>query len=185
MESSRPLVAIYGSSAVGETDSAYRLARELGAELARAGAGVMSGGYGGVMEACSRGAAEAGGHVIGVTVGPSREAKPANEWVTERVHTRDLFERLGVLAGRADAFVAVGGSLGTLTEVFLTWTLLGTRARPSAPLVLLGSDWRAVIQAHRDAGYIDPELFALVQISDRAQEAARLVLTGHSAQPRP
>ena len=68
MTSHRPLIAVFGSSTMKETDAAWRLAYELGGELARAGAGVMTGGYGGTMAACSRGAREAGGHVVGVTV---------------------------------------------------------------------------------------------------------------------
>ena len=183
MEPLRPLIAVYGSSSVGEDEPAYALAHALGGELARAGASVMTGGYGGVMEACSRGAAEAGGHVIGVTVDLYAHRGPANRWVHELIHTRDLFERLGVLAGRADGFVAVGGSLGTLTEVFLTWTLLGARARPSGPLVLLGSDWEPVLRAHRDAGFIAPDSFRHIQIAADPAEAARQVLAGNATQP--
>ena len=69
-------------------------ARELGAELARRGVATMTGGYGGAMAAASRGAHEAGGHVIGVTVDLFERRGPVNPWVRERVHTPDLFERL-------------------------------------------------------------------------------------------
>src|SRR5262245_43461740 len=55
----RALIAVYGSSTVREGQPAYRTAYDLGQALARAGADVMTGGYGGIMEACSRGAAEA------------------------------------------------------------------------------------------------------------------------------
>ena len=59
MNSKRPLIAIFGSSTVQPDDRTYRLAFELGRELARAGADVMTGGYSGTMEACSQGAHEA------------------------------------------------------------------------------------------------------------------------------
>ena len=68
MDDRSPVIAVYGSSTVRDGDPAWLRARELGRELARAGATVMTGGYGGIMEACSHGAHEAGGHVIGVTV---------------------------------------------------------------------------------------------------------------------
>ena len=68
MEPRTPLIAVYGSSTARESERAWRLAYDLGGELARAGAAVMTGGYGGIMAACSRGAHEAGGHVVGVTV---------------------------------------------------------------------------------------------------------------------
>lgn len=171
-----PLIAVYGSSSVGPHDEAYQHAETLGAELARAGARVMNGGYGGVMEACSRGAAGAGGHVVGVTVDTYARRGGPNRWVTERVRTRDLFERLGVLVGKADAFVAVGASLGTLTEMFLAWTLLATGERESAPLVLLGSEWPALIEAHRRAGSIDARLFNWLQVTQSPREAARRAL---------
>ena len=68
MAQRRPRIAVYGSSTAQEGDETYRMAQELGGALARAGADVVTGGYSGVMEACSRGAHEAGGHVIGITV---------------------------------------------------------------------------------------------------------------------
>ena len=171
-----PRVAVYGSSTVGEADPAYGLAVELGRELARAGATVMTGGYGGIMEACSRGASEAGGHVIGVTVELFEARGPANRWVRERVHTPDLFERLRYLLQHADGFIVAPGSIGTLTELFLTWTLLSTSGRPPAPLVLLGDHWASYLHAHRHPDLVRPHLFEHVQVTTAPAEAARLAL---------
>jgi len=155
----RPRIAVYGSSTIAYDSPDYRLARELGAALATAGADVMTGGYSGVMEAVSRGAAEGGGHVIGVTVEQFEKRGPVNAWVKERVHTPDLLERLRVLTHSADGFVVMSPSLGTLTEFHLTWTLLSTGARPPAPLVVLNQDVKM---------YFD--LLALAQWPDSAQE---------------
>jgi len=173
-----PRVAVYGSSTVRESDAAYALALELGRELARAGATVMTGGYGGMMEACSRGACEAGGHVVGVTVELFEARGSANRWVKERVHTPDLFERLRYLVSEADGFVVVPGSIGTLTELFLTWTLLSTAGRPPAPLVLLGDHWESYLHAHRHPDIVRPHLFDHVQVTTSPAEAARLAVTG-------
>lgn len=60
-------IAVFGGSQPKEGDPAYAEAYELGSLLAQAGHTVLTGGYIGTMEAVSRGAAEAGGHVIGVT----------------------------------------------------------------------------------------------------------------------
>ncbi len=60
-------VAVFGGSAPQPGQPAYLEAQHLGEMLAKAGHEVVTGGYMGVMEAVSRGAAEAGGHVIGVT----------------------------------------------------------------------------------------------------------------------
>ena len=180
-----PRIAVYGSSTVHEADPAYALSVELGRELARAGATVMTGGYSGIMEACSRGACEAGGHVVGVTVDLFEARGPANRWVRERVHTADLFERLRVLVSTADGFVVVPGSIGTLTELFLTWTLLATSGRPPAPLVLLGSHWESWLDAHRHPDLVVPHLFEHVQVTTSPAEAARLALAGSPAGAEP
>jgi uncharacterized protein (TIGR00725 family) len=173
-----PRIAIYGSSTVTEDSRPYGDALELGAELARAGAVVMTGGYAGVMEAASRGAHEAGGHVIGVTLelfdlDPGRIP---NRWIAERFHAPDLFERLRRMVQNADGFVAVTGSIGTITEVCLTWNLLMLGGRSSAPLVLLGEEWPAWLQAMRRAGAMSEELMEHVALADSPGEAARLAL---------
>jgi uncharacterized protein (TIGR00730 family) len=174
----RPLIAVYGSSTITEADPSWTLAYDLGRELARSGAAVMTGGYGGIMAACSKGAREAGGHVVGVTVELFEKRGPANRWVVERIHTPDLFERLRVIVDRADGFIAAPGSIGTLTELFLTWTLLSVDARPVVPLVLLGSHWREYLDAHRRPELVPSRLFAHVQVASTPVEAARLALAG-------
>lgn len=179
----RPLVAVFGSSTIREPGPEYREAEELGRRLARAGADVITGGYGGAMEACSRGAHEAGGHVVGVTVELFESRGPVNRWVQERVHTSDLFERLRHVIGRADAFIAVTGSVGTIAEVLLTWNLLMAQARPPAPLVLLGAQWKGWLEAHREPGLVLPGLFAYVQLASTPEEAVRLALDGTGPAP--
>jgi predicted Rossmann-fold nucleotide-binding protein len=136
----------------------------------------MTGGYSGIMEACSCGAHEAGGHVIGVTVELFEKRGPVNRWVKERVHAPDLFERLRHMVTHADGFVVVPGSIGTLTELFLTWTLLSVEGRPAAPLVLLGDHWERWLEGHRHPDLVLPHLFDHVRVTTSAAEAARIVL---------
>lgn len=169
------VVAVFGSSTLKENDAAYAEIRALGAELAERGLAVMTGGYDGAMAAASRGARDAGGHVIGVTVDLFDGRGPVNPWVVERVHTPDLYERLRHLAREADAFVAVTGSIGTLTELFLCWTLVAVGVRPGVPLVLMGTHWRPWLEAHREPGFIPEHLFRHVEIADTPQQAAARV----------
>lgn len=176
-----PIVAVFGSSTLQPSDPVYGEVVELGGALAKAGCAVMSGGYHGAMAAVSKGAREAGGHVIGVTVELFEPRGPVNGWVRERVHTPDLFERLRHLVHTADAFVAVSGSIGTLTELFLAWTLLSVNAVPRAPLVLMGAHWRPWLEAHRAPGLVPEHLFRFVEIADTPGEAVRLVLAGLTA----
>ena len=176
MTSQSSLIAAFGSSAVQPGDAAYELALALGREIARAGATVMTGGYNGTMEACSKGAHEAGGHVIGVTVELFEARGPVNAWVKERVHTADLYERLRYLVDRADGFIVLPGSIGTLNELFLTWTLVATGGRHAAPIVLLGAHWREFVAALRHPDMVVPHLFEHLHVTEDPAEAVRLAL---------
>jgi len=69
------IVTVFGSSRPRETDADYEEARVLGRALAKHGFSVCSGGYGGVMEAVSRGAKEVGGKTYGVTADFFKTAK--------------------------------------------------------------------------------------------------------------
>lgn len=174
----RPIVAVFGSSTLREDEPAFTEVRRLGEALARRGYAVMTGGYDGAMAAASRGAHEGGGHVIGVTVEMFEQRGPVNRWVQERVHTPTLYARLDHLVRTADAFVAVTGSIGTLTEVFLAWTMLAVAARPAAPLVLMGAHWREWLELHRRPEFIPAHLFRHVVVADTPEEVARMVAAG-------
>ena len=108
------------------------LARRVGAAIARAGALLLSGGKGGVMEAASRGAAEAGGVVIGILPGFRRQ--DANRWVTVPIVTGMDQARNVILVRSCDAVIAVGGMYGTLSEIALALKL-------DKPVIGLGT-WR-------------------------------------------
>ena len=177
----RPLIAVYGSSTAKPGDPASLLAHALGREIARAGAGVMTGGYHGTMEACSRGAHEAGGHVVGVTVELFESRGPVNAFVRERIHTPDLFERLRHLLDRATGFIVLPGSIGTLNELFLTWTLVSVGGRRREPIVLLGEHWSDFVAALHHPDMVTPSLFQFVEVATDPADAVRRVLAGRSA----
>lgn len=128
----RPCVGVVGAS--DPSDHLAEVADALGEALARQGAVVVTGGLGGVMEAASRGAARAGGLVIGVL--PGNDPADANPWVHLPLPT-GLGEMRNALVVRfVEAVVAVGGGWGTLSEV----ALAARRGTPvgvlSAPLDL-------------------------------------------------
>jgi uncharacterized protein (TIGR00730 family) len=176
MSGSHPLIAVFGSSTVRPEEPAWTLGYDLGRELARAGAVVMTGGYHGAMEACSQGAHEAGGHVIGVTVELFERRGPMNRWVKERVHTDRLYSRLEHLVERATGFVVLPGSIGTLTELFLSWTLVSVSGRPHAPIVLLGSHWGRFLEALKDPDLVPARLFEFVEHAADPTDAVRRAL---------
>ena len=140
-------VSVFGGSQPKEGDEAYVEAQALGRLLAERGHTVLTGGYIGTMEAVSRGAHEAGGHVIGVTCGQIEAWRPvrANRWVTEERRFGSLLERLGELVTACDAAVALPGGPGTLAEVALSWNLNIIQPAGPKPLVLVGVGWQAVM----------------------------------------
>jgi uncharacterized protein (TIGR00725 family) len=103
-------------------------AHAVGRLLAKAGAVVLTGGGGGVMEAASRGAREVGGLVVGVLPGARADANPHLSVALE-THLGEA--RNAVLVASADAVIVVGGSWGTLSEAALA-------RRRGTPVVTLG-----------------------------------------------
>jgi uncharacterized protein (TIGR00730 family) len=165
---------------------AYEAARRLGGLLALAGFAVATGGYRGVMEAASRGAAEAGGHVIGVTCKALQDyaGLMANRWVTEEIAYPSLRERLSHLVENCDAAVALPGGIGTLSEVALTWSLLQTGEIPRKPFVLVGPTWRDTLTGYYLGanGYIEEHHWALLKFTPTVEAAAEVVTGALMAQ---
>ena len=136
-------IAVVGSGSCTEGSEAWVLAEEVGRRLAEAGATVVCGGLGGVMEAAARGAAEAGGTAIGIV--PGRSLDEANPHCTHVVATDIGHARNLAVAASGEAVIAVGGEWGTLSEIgfaraigrtvvaLRSWTLQGEGAMESAP----------------------------------------------------
>ena len=139
---SRPLqICVSGG---GQVDAELaKLAGDVGCHIAEAGAVLVCGGRGGVMEAAARGAAGAGGDVIGILPGTSPEE--ANPDVTHVVATGIGHARNLAVVASADAVIAIGGEWGTLSEIAFArrldravillegWSLSGRGAMESAP----------------------------------------------------
>jgi uncharacterized protein (TIGR00730 family) len=143
------IVTVFGSSRPREGDADYEEARVLGRALAKHGFLVCSGGYGGVMEAVSRGAKEAGGKTTGVTADFFKAAK-LNAWIDEEVRMKTWEERLFELIRRADGFVACKGGTGTLVELAVVWEMLNKSVMAGKPLAVLGDFWQPILDRVRE-----------------------------------
>lgn len=146
-------VTVFGGSKPKPGDASYAEALLLGRLLAEQGHTVITGGYIGAMEAVSRGAAEGGGRVIGVTceqIEAWRPVKP-NPWVQEEIRRATLHERLVTLIDSCQATLALPGGPGTLTEIALTWNLLLTASIAPRPLILIGAGWQSAMQSYYQA----------------------------------
>lgn len=141
-------ITVFGGSQPKPGDIVYQDAQQLGQLLAQAGYTILNGGYIGTMEALSRGAAEAGGHVIGVTCDEIEAWRPvkANRWISEEWHYSTLQERLFALIKNGAAYLALPGGVGTLAEITLTWNLLITGVLSPRPLILIGRGWRETMK---------------------------------------
>jgi uncharacterized protein (TIGR00730 family) len=143
------VVTVFGSSAPLPSSPAYQRAHDLGRAIAEAGWTLCNGGYGGTMEAAARGAAEAGGHTIGVTCSRFGRTGP-NRYIQQEVPTFDLLTRLNTLARLGHAYVVLPGGTGTLLELALVWELLNKRlVRRTVPLILLGDHWAPLVELVR------------------------------------
>jgi uncharacterized protein (TIGR00725 family) len=147
--------------AQGEWD-VLRDAEAVGRGIAEAGAVLVCGGRGGVMEAASKGASDAGGAVVGVLPTLSRE--DANPYVSHVVATGIGEARNLAVVASGDAVVAVGGEWGTLSEIAYARKL-------GRPVVAIRS-WPLRSRAGSDLGIVE------VETADEAISAALAAAQG-------
>jgi len=172
-------IAVFGGSQPKVGDASYAEAYELGKLLAQAGYTVLTGGYIGTMEAVSRGAAEAGGHVIGVTCAEIETWRPVkpNAWVSEERRFNTLQERLNELVLVCDAAIALPGGPGTLTEIALTWNLMIVQSTPVKPLILIGKGWKTVLRTFFRVfdDHLNHDQTRLIYFANNIREACELI----------
>ncbi len=156
----RLIVGVYGSARLPESDPRWVNAFSIGAALAEAGFTVATGGYEGIMGAASRGAKSAGGEVLGYTV-TSWDGLQANEAVTRRIDSADLFDRLRLFS-QADLLIGLDGGIGTLAEIAVAWNLL--QVSDARPLLLVGDAWIELIDLVRRRLVVGPADLEIVHV---------------------
>ena len=158
---SAPQIAVIGGSSA--PSEVLRTAETVGRELALAGASLVCGGLGGVMEAACRGAHGAGGFTIGIL--PGEDRREANPFVRCAIPTGLGHFRNFLVVRAADGVIALPGASGTLSEAAMARTL-------GKPVVTLSRD---------TAGGLVPGAVA----AGSGAEAVRLILaktrTSHPA----
>lgn len=158
------VIAVVGAG-TGATDQESSHAQQVGARLAEAGATVVCGGLGGVMEAAARGATSAGGTAVGILPGADRRA--GNRHLSVAIPTGLGEARNTVIVRSADAVIAIGGEYGTLSEIAFALKL-GT------PVIGLRT-WQLSRDGQLDTGILTADDAA--EAVDAALTAAR---RGHS-----
>ncbi|MDE4908060.1 TIGR00725 family protein [Methanogenium marinum] len=152
MDEMPPLqIAVIGAASCD--DETGRVAEDTGRLIARAGATLICGGRGGVMEAACRGAVGAGGVTVGILPGDVCEANP---FCTVTIPTGLGIARNAVVVSAAGGVIAVGGAYGTLSEIAIALKLgrpvYGIHTWEIPGVVSCGCAKEAVIRAVRAAG---------------------------------
>ena len=145
-------ICVFCASKEGTNEEFQKLAKELGAKIAKKGLGLIYGGAQvGLMGQVADAALQNQGEVIGVIPESLADREVAHPGVNSLIVTTDMHERKRTMYNLADAFIALPGGMGTLEEVFeaATWTKLGMhRNGIYKPVVLLdnGEFWQDMIR---------------------------------------
>ncbi|MDH7444318.1 LOG family protein [Aquimarina sp. 2201CG14-23] len=139
--------ALFGGSGKNRESKEYKETLLIGSLLAEKGYIVKNGGYGGMMEAVSKGITDAGGKAIGITCKQVGSAK-GNNFLTETVVTETLYQRLEQLIDETELFIIQKGGIGTLSEVFLTLDIIRKESMVNRPKIfLIGDFWNVIVNS--------------------------------------
>ncbi|HOO78571.1 MAG TPA: LOG family protein [bacterium] len=151
-------VGVFGSAVSREGTEEYEEAVRAGAAVARAGFDLVCGGYGGSMEAVSRGCAEAGGSARGI--GLDYFSSPPNRFLGRFEHASTLGRRLDRFVEDADLFLALPGGIGTVAEVMFVWDLVKSGRISGKPVILYGRSWERLLAVLEESFVIPSGAFA-------------------------
>ena len=154
-------VAVYCGSATPLDPRYVDLARQVGADLARRGIGVVyGGGRLGLMGAVAAGALDAGGEVIGVIPRSLADAEVAHQELTELILVDTMHERKAEFTRLCDGFITLPGGVGTMDELWeaVSWAQLGYHAKPVGLLNAYGFYDQLIAFNHHmiETGFIRP-----------------------------
>ena len=167
------IITIFGTSRTRAGDAIFTLSMETGRLLAQAGFTIANGGYGGTMLAAAKGAAEAGGEIIGVTCSAFKSGR-ANKYITREIVADSLDERLDTLVKLGRAYIVLPGGTGTLLELAKVWELKNKGfLKADKPIILLGGFWKPLVEliATEDA---DSSRF--VKLADEPKQAVDMII---------
>lgn len=170
-------VTVFGSARVREGNKFYDKARELGAEMAKNGHAITTGGGPGIMEAANRGAYEYGGRSVGLNITLEHE-QFANQYLTDVLEFKYFFARKVMLCMASKVFVYFPGGFGTFDELSEILCLMQENKMPRMPLFLFGkSYWRGLDKFIRGRvvkeKYINLADTHIYKVTDDIQEIVR------------
>lgn len=185
-------VTVFGSRATQPGTPDYQRAEEVGRLLSSRGYRIVTGGYFGIMEATSKGAVEAGngascrdgGNSAGIALGIlSPRIYPdaplfGNEYNSHNVIARNLLDRFWMYLRDSEYFIAFGGTIGTITEILVIWSVASARvSHRGVPqkIILWKPHWESAIETLSKAIGISKLDTSLLVYVDSVQEAVDLI----------
>ena len=168
-------ITIFGSAIPTEDDAQYKFAYELGAVLAREGFNICTGGYGGIMEAASKGAYDNAGFVYGVTI--ELWNKQPNQYITVEVREQKLFERITKLIELGDAYVILQGGTGTMLEFSAIWEYANKNLQQSKLIICHSQMWKEVVDVMNKQMIIEKRRTDLIKCCDSVDEIVEYLRT--------
>ncbi|MFZ3020390.1 MAG: TIGR00730 family Rossman fold protein [Minisyncoccia bacterium] len=173
-------VSFFGSARTKEADLYYEDAKKLGEKIVKdLGYSVITGGGPGIMEAANRGAKDAGGRSIGMTI-RLPNGQVTNPFITDHLDFYYFFARKVCLTFASEAFVFYPGGYGTLDELFEVLTLIQSRKIEGVPVFLVGSEyWREldgyIKHTILEKNLIDHDDVAIYAITDDHEDIIRTI----------
>ncbi len=172
-------VTVFGTKSILPGSSYYQAAQATGELLAKNGFSVITGGGAGTMEAANRGAFEAGGESVGMTI-VRENAIQNNNYLTKSIGFSFPFVRKLIITAPSKAFIFFPGGFGTLHQLFELLTLQETGKMPLTPVILFGRDfWHPMIEYFhmlygnfKTISMVDQKL---VNVVDRPEEILRFI----------
>ena len=173
-------VTFFGSARAHAGDLYYEKAKELAQKIVEElHYSVITGGGPGIMEAANKGAYEAGGNSIGLTIELPHEQE-TNKYITDSVGFHYFFSRKVCLAFSAEAYIFFPGGFGTMDEFMEITTLVQTNKIPRAPIILVGVEhWqkfdRFIKEVILAEGFADEADRSLYTITDDQNQIIEII----------
>lgn len=174
-------VSVLGSARFKEDNKYYQLARFLASKIVKEmNYAIVTGGGPGIMEAANRGAFEAGGVSLGITIKLPKE-QSTNKYVTESADFEYFFDRKALLFFYAQAYIYFPGGFGTFDELFELVTLIQTNKVNRRPVILVGSEfWNPLLKLideklTKEYKTINPEDEEIYKVVDSEDEVIEII----------
>lgn len=171
-----PCISIFGSARTKSNHPTYVLTTEIAKAVSKLGYGVITGGGPGIMEAANKGANEVGGVSVGLNINLPMEQE-SNKYIDKDklIDFQYFFVRKVMFVKYAQGFIVMPGGVGTLDELFESFTLLQTSKINKFPIILVGRDyWKGLIDWIEEKllrqNNISPEDLKLFEVVDTVEE---------------